>query len=235
MHVRNKYGALLKGLLYCKPCARTMMHAYTSKGNRRYRYYVCYTVQKQGWHACPSKSVPAEEIERFVVEQIRAVGKDPTVMAMALDQARAQAMEETSALESDAKIADREIGRIHAEISKAATDAATNGRAAARLAELYEHLREAEQRLTELRNQAEQARRGMVTKAEVDSALEAFTPLWDALSPREQARVLRLLIQRVDYDGAKGKVAVTFHATGLRTLGQRGSLDSLEVEACPAA
>ena len=41
MHVRNKYGALLKGLLYCKPCARAMMHTYTSKGNRRYRYYVC--------------------------------------------------------------------------------------------------------------------------------------------------------------------------------------------------
>jgi len=65
MHVRNKYGALLKGILYCKPCARPMMHSYTSKGNRCYRYYVCYTAQKEGWHACPSKSLPAEEIERF--------------------------------------------------------------------------------------------------------------------------------------------------------------------------
>ncbi|MEK6799666.1 MAG: recombinase family protein [Planctomycetota bacterium] len=245
MHVRNKYGALLKGLLRCKPCARAMTHSYTSKGNRRYRYYACYTAQKQGWHACPSKSVPAEQIERFVVEQIRAVGKDPAVMAMALDQARSQALEETASLESDARIAEREIGRIHAEIGKVATDAATNGHAATRLAELHERLREAEQRLTELRDQAERARRGIVTKAEVDSALKAFTPLWETLSPKEQARVLRLLIQRVDYDGANGKIAVTFHANGIRTIGQNGVADrsalihaataSLEVEECVTA
>ncbi|NLY01558.1 MAG: recombinase family protein [Rhodopirellula sp.] len=235
MHVRNKYGALLKGLLHCKPCDRVMMHTYTAKGNRRYRYYVCYTAQKQGWHACPSKSVPAEEIERFVVEQIRAVGKDPAVMAMALDQARAQAMEEMAALESDARIAEREIGRIHGEVTKVAADAATNGHAASRLAELHERLREAEQRLSELRDQSERARRGVVTKAEVDSALEAFTPLWDALSPREQARVLQLLIQRVDYDGENGKIAVTFHTNGIRTLGQNGAADGLEVGACATA
>ena len=235
MHVRNKYGALLKGLLYCKPCARAMMHTYTSKGNRRYRYYVCYTAQKQGWHACPSKSVPAEQIERFVVEQIRAIAKDPAVMAMALEQARAQGVEETAALESDARIAEREIGRIHAEITKVATDAATNGYAAARLAELHEGLREAEQRFTELRDQAERAQRQIVTKAEVDSALEAFTPLWDTLGPREQARVLRLLIQRVDYDGANGKVAIAFHANGIRTIGQKGVGDGWETDECTTA
>jgi site-specific DNA recombinase len=154
---------------------------------------------------------------------------------MALDQARSQAMEETAALKSDARIAEREIGRIHGEIAKVATDAATNAHAASRLAELHERLREAEQRLTELRDQAERARRGVVTKAEVDSALEAFTPFWDALSPREQARVLQLLIQRVDYDGANGKIAVTFHANGIRTLGQNGVADGLEVDACATA
>ena len=170
-----------------------------------------------------------------MVEQIQAVGKDPAVMAMALEQARSQALEETAAPESDARIAEREIGRIHSEITKVATDAANNGHAATRLAELHECLREVEQRLTELRDQAERARRGLVTKAEVDSALEAFTPLWDALSPREQARALRLLIQRVDYDGANGRIAVTFHANGIRTLGQSGAADVLEVYACPTA
>jgi site-specific DNA recombinase len=74
--IRNKYGALLKGLLYCKPCKSAMIHTYTSKGNRQYRYYVCVNAQKRGWDNCPTKSIPAHEIERFVVDQIRAVGKD---------------------------------------------------------------------------------------------------------------------------------------------------------------
>ncbi|MEK6674021.1 MAG: recombinase family protein [Planctomycetota bacterium] len=234
-HIRNKYGALLKGLLHCKPCNRAMTHSYTSKGNWRYRYYVCQTAQKQGWHACPSKSVPAEAIERFVVEQIRAIGKDPAVMAMVLEQARAQAIEETEALEGDTRIVEREIGRIQSEINQVVIDAATNSHAASRLAELHERLQKAERRLIELGNQAERARRGLVSKAEVDSALEAFMPLWDSLSPREQARVLRLLIQCVEYDGAKGKIAVTFHANGIRTLSQGDEVDRMEAEACPAA
>ncbi len=235
MHVRNKYGALLKGLLYCKPCARAMTHTYTSKGNRRYRYYVCQTAQKRGRHACPSKSVPAEEIERFVVDQIRAIGTDPVVMSMTLDQARAQASEELAAAESDATTIAREMGRIHAEIARVATDAATNGHAANRLAELHEELREAEQRMTEVHGRAKRARRGLVSKAEVDSALKAFTPVWDALSPREQAHALQLLIQRVDYDGVDGKVAITFHANGMRAFEENTGAVSREASECMTA
>jgi len=42
--------------------------------------------------------------------------------------------------------------------------------------------------------------------------------VWETLSPREQVRVIRLLVQRVDYDGEKGTVSVTFHPAGIKTL-----------------
>jgi site-specific DNA recombinase len=31
-------------------------------------------------------------------------------------------------------------------------------------------------------------------------------------------RVVRLLVERVDYDGADGKVAIRFHPPGIKTL-----------------
>jgi site-specific DNA recombinase len=43
-------------------------------------------------------------------------------------------------------------------------------------------------------------------------------PAWGALTPDEQARVVQLLVSRVDYDGAKGKLSITFHPLGLKTL-----------------
>ena len=43
-----------------------MIHTYTAKGPRRYRYYVCSSSQKWGRDSCPTKSIPAEEIEGFV-------------------------------------------------------------------------------------------------------------------------------------------------------------------------
>lgn len=60
--VRNKYGALLKGILHCGTCDCSMGHSYTSKGSTHYRYYVCLNAQKKGWESCRSKSIPAAEL-----------------------------------------------------------------------------------------------------------------------------------------------------------------------------
>ena len=68
--VRTPSRALLQGLLHCKPCDRAMTPAHVTRGQRRYRYYTCSAAQRHGWHTCPSKSVPALALERFVLEQI---------------------------------------------------------------------------------------------------------------------------------------------------------------------
>ena len=60
--------------------------------------------------------------------------------------------------------------------------------------------------------------RQLVDEKEVAKALTLFDPIWDALSPREQVRVIRLLVQRVEYDGEKSTVSVTFHPAGIKTL-----------------
>lgn len=79
--VRNKYVALLKGLLYCIPCGTAMMHTYTNKNGKRYRYYVCLNAQQRGWDACPTKSVNAHDLETFVVDHIRGLGSDGEIVA----------------------------------------------------------------------------------------------------------------------------------------------------------
>ena len=66
----NGRRGLLEGLLYCAACQSLMSHTYTTKGSRRYRYYVCASAQKRGFETCPAKSVPAAEIERFVLGEI---------------------------------------------------------------------------------------------------------------------------------------------------------------------
>ena len=50
----------------------------------------------------------------------------------------------------------------------------------------------------------------------VIEAIGALEPVWDELYPAEQARILRLLIERIDVtpDG----ISVTLHAAGIRSL-----------------
>ena len=228
-HIRNKYGALLKGILYCRPCGLAMGHTFTGKGNRRYRYYTCYGAQKRGWDACPSKSVPAEQIEQFVVKQVKAMCRSPEIRSLVLEQFRSQGGAEIETLESEAQIVEREIGWLHAEIRRTATKSAPDGSALPQLAELHERVAEAERRRTALREQIVTARRENVTKAEIDAALDEFDSLWESLCPREQIRMLRTLIKRVDYDGGEGKVAITFHSQNVRSLGRTSESHAVEV------
>jgi site-specific DNA recombinase len=50
----------------------------------------------------------------------------------------------------------------------------------------------------------------------VIEALGALEPVWDELYPTEQARILRLLIERIDV--ASDGISVTLHAAGIRGL-----------------
>ncbi|MCC7137609.1 MAG: recombinase family protein [Planctomycetes bacterium] len=89
--VRNKHHMLLTGLIHCASCDRPMAPTYCKKRGRLYRYYICRRIKEEGWGACPTKSVAAEEIERLVVGQIRAVGGDREVFEATLASARARA------------------------------------------------------------------------------------------------------------------------------------------------
>jgi site-specific DNA recombinase len=61
------------------------------------------------------------------------------------------------------------------------------------------------------------------TNDELVAALSRFDPVWETLSPREQARIVHLLVEQVAYDGAKGTVAVTFRPGGIRALTEEGA------------
>lgn len=220
--VRNKFGALLKGILRCTPCGCAMSPTHSTKnGNKRYRYYVCTAAQKRGWHTCPSKSIPAGEIERFVVEQIKRIGRDSALLDATIAQARSQGQSQVTALEAERRGLERELARWNGEIRKLLQQIVPgegNTPATDRLADLQERIRGAEKRATAIREQVILLSRDIVDHREVASAMAVFDPVWDSLTPREQVRVVQLLVERVDYDGATGNVSITFHPSGIKTL-----------------
>jgi site-specific DNA recombinase len=69
-----------------------------------------------------------------------------------------------------------------------------------------------------LRDHVQTIRQQRLDEDQAREALAAFDPIWQALAPQEQARVVDLLVQQASYDGDKGTVRITFHPTGLRVL-----------------
>ena len=96
---RAETPALLKGLLF-GPDGAAFSPTHTRKGGRLYRYYVSQTVLKHGAGACPVGRVPAGEIEAAVIDQLRAVFRQPEIVAGTFRAARTQ---EEDITEADAR------------------------------------------------------------------------------------------------------------------------------------
>jgi len=217
---RNKYGALLRGLLVCEPCRSAMVHTFTAKGNRRYRYYVCSNAQQKGWAACPTKSVPAAEMERFVIEHLRRVGADGDLVARTVQEVGCQVREATDRLDAERRSLERELRGLHEEVKGVVGQGANDG---ARLASLEERIQQVERRATAVQEEMAGCRSKLVTEKEMVDALRRFDPIWESLKPPERARLVELLVERVGYNGADGTVAVTFRAAGIRAFAQEAA------------
>jgi site-specific DNA recombinase len=218
----HRFTALLKGLWRCVPCDCAMTPAHTTrKGGLRYRYYTCVQAQKSGWHNCPSKSIPAQPIEQLVIEQIKRLGRDPVVLEKMLAQVRQQDEARVAEWENERTGLERDLLRGQSEVRKLLAEVgsgtSSNG-AVIRLAELQARLAQVEQRLTRLRGQMEAWQQERLDEAAVNEALSGLVPTWQTMTPNEQARVVRLLVSRVDYDGKNGKASITFQPLGLKTL-----------------
>ena len=220
LEVRNRFGFTLKGLIRCAGCgcAMTPSHSVQNK-TKRYRYYVCLKATKHGWDACPAPSVPAGQIEKFIADQIREIGRDPALRRETVRQVREQERERLTRLDAELRQIDRDLAAWDADIRRLLVNPLpeTGGRQAGLLAELHERIRAATCRKTEVQQEKAVALRP-VGEREIEDALALFDPAWNALTAKEQGRVMQLLVERVDYHGVEGRVEIAFHAAGLKTL-----------------
>ena len=190
-----------------------MSHTFTCRGRIRYRYYTCTNATKRGRRNCPTKSLPAAEIERVVVDQIRCIGQDPELLAETLKQARGQTETAIGRLSDERRLLERGLTRYHAELRRLGVTTAPD-----RTADLHDKVRQTEQRLAESAREIAELKASLVTDSDVAAAFADFDNVWQSLSPREQARILQLLIARVEFDASDSTIEVSLHATGIKTL-----------------
>mgnify|MGYP000873049917 CR=1 FL=1 len=215
--IRNKYGAVLKGILMCGSCRAGMIHTHTQKTpNKLYRYYVCVNAHQRGYNQCETRSVSAPVIEQAVVEQIRGIAANPAVVDEVVRQLDEQRVAGIEALEREKRVMEKELHRLGEEIASVIR---TSGKLAIdRMAELQERASVVERQLREVRDQLAESVGQATETASVRKALRDFDGLWSEMTSREQEKFVKTLVERVTYDGATGKVTVGFRTAGIRQL-----------------
>jgi len=201
---KNRYGHLLRGLLHCSSCDCAMSPSTTRKGGRAYRFYICTHATKTGWRNCPRPSLPAKQIEDAVVQRIACIGRDPELVADTLAELRSIKKRRQPALDAERRRLDRELHRL---LDRGRDDDLVQ------VSRLEARLIEIDDELAVLKNQ-------MLNKRDLARTLAIFDDVWACLFPREQERVLNLLVERVDFDAKRETLAITFRPTGIRALSE---------------
>jgi len=196
----NKHKALLRGLMHCSACNKQMIHIPVAKKNNKiYRYYTCLNAHNNGWDKCPSPSIPATEIESFVLERLTDIGSDERLMKATLIQVGELHNEQIKNMR-------RELSRIelHYRALKNKPEEANRG-----------ELRTAKSELQNMKENIKNAENEQITANDCEDAVGRFEALWNCLKIDEQTALLKLIFERIDYDGVSGKISFRLQDNGL--------------------
>jgi len=208
--------AMLRRLVHCSHCGSLVMPAWTNNNGRQYRYYTCAKKVKTGYGKCSLPSLPAGELEKAVIDQVRSLirhpdviahtyrevcagsqtGPDPEVLAQLEDlrQSRHQTYQAARSLldlkDPDGPLVKSELKRLNDQM-KSLDDSIRNLEAAT-------------------------SRTSTIDLAEITQALHRLDPIWEVLYPEEQSRILELLIETVRV--SENNVDIRFRTNGIEKI-----------------
>jgi site-specific DNA recombinase len=212
---RNGSGAILKGLLFCRPCGSAMTPTYSSNGSKRYRYYICSQAQKRGWDRCPSQSVSAGQMERIVLEQISKLGQDPERLKKILAEASKQRHTRLATLEGERRRLERELKVLTKSVPSEIGSGDREKQPALGLETIRENVGHLERRLADTQQQALALQQPSPGVEQAVRTLAVLGQRFGELPVIEQARLIQLMVQRIDYDGGQGKLVLSLDPAGL--------------------
>ncbi|MBY0312870.1 MAG: recombinase family protein [Phycisphaerales bacterium] len=197
--VRGSCTALLRGMVRCVACDAAMTATTASRptagGKRVYRYYVCSSAGKRGRSTCPCPSLPGQQLERFVIEQFKAVLKQDgiidSVVGRAVEIIRAAAEE---------RIAERDGIQRQLDDRAATLPSPAQNRGIQRL----------KAALVAVDRQIAADRERLVDEDELAGAVESFDQVWGMLTVDEQRQIIVSMVESVSYDAATSSVTVLF-------------------------
>jgi site-specific DNA recombinase len=211
-HGRNP-AYLLRGILRCHRCHGAMTPASTRKGEAEYRYYRCVTRDKLGAEACLGGSLPADAIEGFVIDQLRAVTADGALAREVTERVEARAAKHRASAGTERRELSVAIGRVGDDLRGMADALATTQGTARRLLELRaddlaQDLARHEQRLAALDATTAALAQRAVDAGWVAGMLQSFDAVWDAMTPHNRARLVCAVVDRVEVDEDRGVATV---------------------------
>ena len=191
--------ALLQGIIQCGCCGTAMGITFTKNRGRTYRYYLCVHAKKDGYGACPIGNVPAGDVERAVLIQLRRVFAAPEIVAGTLREVQAREGEDQERLVAEKADLERNLDVLRTSAARLLQSRLADGATfiSEELARLDTERGELDRKLVEVTGRLDFLARHPATVGALTVDLAKLDPIWDHLVPAEQQRVAQLLLDQV--------------------------------------
>jgi DNA invertase Pin-like site-specific DNA recombinase len=204
----------LRRLLFCGHCKVGMMpHRAIGRGGKSYPRYRCEHTMSRSWADCPVKEIRAEEMEEWVMAQFSTITASQALLDATIAAANSGSAEEAKPLREKCGAIEDRLREVQAKEANLVNAIAAGGsfdavRAALASEQANRHMLENER--DALKRQIDALDGKPIDPARVREVLGDFRLLYEAATDEERARLLRLLVVRIDFHGKNGNVVVKF-------------------------
>ena len=208
---------LLAGVLQCACCGAAMTAASTrKKTGETYRYYRCVSKIRNGKEACPSRQLPATEIENFVIEQIQRAAREGELVR-AITKAADQIRQHFNEAKRTGEALPAHIAQLSLQL-KTLTRAIPHGSQnlmgsqdlMGTLDNTADQLQQAQRQLSEKQRQLAVFENAQAHLSWIGQALKTFQSCWPSLTASNKHRLVQALIERVSVDEPSAQVTIQF-------------------------
>jgi len=194
---RSSNPSMLANLLFCGHCGNVMGMSFAKKNNKRYRYYVCQHAKKSGYEECPVKSVPAGEIERVVMDEVKKALQRPDLIGATFSRIKINETSEIERLTAEKGRVEEELEVIRTNANRLINGKLQNAFVQEELARMEAQAKELGRQLAETQTELESLTASPTTETDLITELANLEPVWDELFPKEKQRVINLLFERI--------------------------------------
>lgn len=209
---RDAHMHILKGVVYCASCDRTLVpHDSGKKGadGKPYRYYYCgFVVKERQRDRCTIGQLQADALEKVTLEFLGQLSRHPDLVALVIQNARSRRKADRPVLHRELDALLKEMSSVKQKQSNCA-DVLVNGGVEIMTDSLKQRMVELDaerQRLTvaieRKRHEVTSCDTAILNEERVVAALSRLGTLLPQVSPSEQKELCRLLIDRMEVSRA---------------------------------
>ncbi len=203
---------ILQGLLKCGWCNSFMTPKYSSGRTKLHPYYQCTRNSRFGKHDCQMKYVPAEQIEKLVINQLRKLSDDSSLVKDIVEEANQNTdtvleklSKEKISQENKLKPIQDNIDNLIEAVSKGLKDIPAVNK---KLADMEEQKVQIEKDINNISFEIDKIKARALNAKVMYESLQNFKQLSDSASPEKFREIIPRFIEKIIWTPQEIKIAL---------------------------